>query len=59
MAKAEAQLVCEDKGKDLIVGSRDDGTFFLVGSMYVPLDMEEVAAIKIAKFILNRTEKKR
>ncbi len=59
MAKAAAQMVREDKGRDLIIGFRDNGTFFLVGSTYAPLDMEEVAAIKIAKFILSRTEKKR
>ena len=52
--KPEAQLVCEEKGKDLIIGTCVGGGFFLVGSHCAPLEIEEKSAKKIMKFIQSR-----
>lgn len=59
MPKAEAVLVCDEKGRDLIIGTRVDGGFFLVGSHCAPLEIKEQSAKKIMKFIQSREKDSR
>ena len=50
----DAQLVSDDKGEDLIIGTYDDGSFFLACSRQAPRPIRAKDAKAIADYITEK-----
>ncbi len=54
----DAKLVSDDKGADLVVGTYDDGSFFLANSKRAPYAIRVQDAAAVADYIVETLARK-